>query len=274
MDAGLPASAVHERRRELLDAGTVVIDVVIDAAAPGPRPAVVLLPSSLRDSLDFDPLARCLACAGFRVLRPQPRGTARSHGPMAGLDLAMLAQDVVHTIDSFGDGRAVIVGHAFGHYVARVADLMHPDKVRGIVVAGAAAQTFPAGMAEALAIASDPTRPDAVRLAQLQRAFFAPGNDPTRWLSGWYPGLRTIYRAAGSTPPKTVWWPVSRAPLLDLQGAQDPWRPPETRDELRHALGRDRVDVHIVPQASHALPVEQPDAAAAAISGWMRALAP
>ncbi|VTU18017.1 alpha/beta fold hydrolase [Variovorax sp. PBL-E5] len=274
MAAAPAACAVHERRRKLLDTGCATIDVVIDTAAPGPRPAIVLLPSSLRDSLDFDPLARGLACAGFQVLRPQPRGMARSHGPMGGLDLAALAQDVVHTIDTFGDGRAVIMGHAFGHFVARVADLLYPDKVRGVVLAAAAARTFPAGMAEALVIASDPAQPDALRLRQLQHAFFAPGNDPSPWLSGWYPALREIYRAAGSTPPKAAWWPVTHAPLLDLQGAQDPWRPPESREELRQALGRDRVEVRLVPDASHALPVEQPERAAAAIAEWAHALAP
>ncbi|UUX95012.1 hypothetical protein [Aquabacterium sp. J223] len=54
--------------RELLVEGGRRVDVRID----GRGPAVVLLPSSLRDSLDFDPLARRLAGAGFRVLRPQP----------------------------------------------------------------------------------------------------------------------------------------------------------------------------------------------------------
>lgn len=269
-----PAGDMLERRRELLDAGGATIDVVIDDGARGPRPTIVLLPSSLRDSLDFDPLARGLAHAGFRVLRPQPRGMARSHGPMDNLDLAVLAQDVVHAIDRFGDGRAVIMGHAFGHFIARVADLMYPDKVRGVVLAGAAARAFPAGMAEALAIASDPAQPAGMRLAQLQHAFFAPGNDPSSWLSGWYPALREVYRKAGNAPSKNAWWPVSHAPLLDLQGAQDPWRPPDTREELRQALGHDKVDMHLVPDASHALPVEQPGRTASAIADWAHALAP
>lgn len=261
-----------QRRRELLEAGSAVIDVVIDAVDAGPRAGIVLLPSSLRDSLDFDPLAGFLARSGFRVLRPQPRGMARSHGPMDGLDLAVLARDVASTIDHFADGRAVIMGHAFGHFVARVADLLYPDKVRAVVMAAAAARSFPAGMAEALELASDPAQPESLRLEQLQRAFFAPGNDPAPWLEGWYPALRNSYRSAGSSPPKDSWWPVSHAPLLDLQGAQDPWRPPETRDELRRALGRDKVDVQVVQGASHALPVEQPEIVAAAIADWVLAL--
>lgn len=275
MIEGAPA---HARRRELVPTGDALIDLVIDA--PGepsgrePPPAIVLLPSSLRDSLDFDPLASLLAAGGFRVLRPQPRGMARSTGPTPNLDLVLLARDVVRTIDAFGGGRAVLVGHAFGHFVARVVDLLHPDKVRGLVLAAAAARTFPAGMAEAQAIASDPSQPDAIRLANLQRAFFATGNDARPWLAGWYPQLRAAYRAAGAIPPKSAWWPVSHAPVLDLQGDEDPWRPPHTRDELQAVLGRDRVEVQVIPHASHALPVEQPAAVAAAVGAWTRALPP
>lgn len=274
----IEAGPNRERRRALLPADDGLIDVVIDALREPlghePRSAIVLLPSSLRDSLDFDPLANLLAAGGFLVLRPQPRGMARSTGPTANLDLALLARDVVRTVDAFGGGRAVLVGHAFGHFVARVADLLHPDKVRGLVLAAAAARTFPAGMAEAQAIASDPSQPDTTRLAQLQRAFFAPGNDARPWLAGWYPQLRAAYRAAAGSPPKSAWWPVSHAPILDLQGNEDPWRPPHTRDELQAALGCDQVEVKVVPHASHALPVEQPAAVAAAVSSWTRALPP
>ena len=141
--------------RELLIDGEVQIDVLIDEPPAGtgagpagatPRPpAVVLLPSSQRDSLDFDALAGGLAAEGFLVLRPQPRGMARSRGPMDGLSLHRLAHDVVRVIDHWAGGRAIVAGHAFGHYVARVADLDHPASVRGVVVMGAAARTFPPG---------------------------------------------------------------------------------------------------------------------------------
>ncbi len=260
-------------RRELLPCEGAVIDVAIDEPASGEGPAIVLLPSSLRDSLDFDGVAHRLAQAGFRVLRPQPRGMGRSTQPTGSLTLDLLARDVADTVNALGGGRAVLVGHAFGHFTARVADLNHPACVRGVVVAGAAARVFPAGMPESLAIASDPTQPAALRTEHLQRAFFAPDNDPTPWLDGWYPQWRTLYRAAGAVPAKDIWWPVSHAPLLDLQGAQDPWRPPESRAELQRALGPERVSVHVVNGASHALLVEQPAAVAAAIVQWVQGLA-
>ncbi len=266
--ATVPASA-PARHRVLLEDGPARIDVIVE----GRGPAVVLLPSSQRDSEDFDDLAERLAAAGFKVLRPQPRGMGRSTGPMPDLSLRVLANDVATTVRRLGDGRAVLVGHAFGHFVARVADLDHPQLVRGVVVAGGAARTFPAGVAESLAVASDPTQPREARLQGLRHAFFAPGNDPTSWLAGWHPELRQWYRQAGAVPAKDLWWPVSHAPILDLQGAEDPWRPPATRNELKDVLGA-KVTVQVIARASHALIPEQPEAVAQAIARWIATLPP
>lgn len=262
------AGALNEvRHRVLLEEGSAQIDVIVE----GRGPALVLLPSSQRDSEDFNELAALLATRGFTVLRPQPRGMGASRGPMEGLSLSVLASDVAATVRRLGGGRAVLVGHAYGHFVARVADMEHPGVVRGVVVAGAAARTFPAGMVEALAIASDPTKPREDRLRGLRLAFFAPDSDPEPWLNGWHPALRDIYRKAGAVPSKDLWWPVTNAPILDLQGDQDPWRPTGTRNELKDVLG-DKVTVHTVRGASHALIPEQPRAVADAIAQWAAAL--
>ena len=259
----------HARHRVLLEAGPARIDVIVE----GHGPAVVLLPSSQRDSEDFDDLAQRLAADGFKVLRPQPRGMGLSTGPMEGLTLHVLAADVAATVRELGEGRAVLVGHAFGHFVARVADLDHPQLVRGVVVAGGAARVFPSSVAQSLAIASDPLQPREARLRGLRHAFFAPGNDPQPWLAGWHPELREWYRQAGAIPAKDAWWPVSHAPILDLQGADDPWRPPSTRNELKDALPG-KVTVQVIPGASHALIPERPEAVAHAISRWITTLPP
>lgn len=264
--AGEPTESVGERRRVLLEDGAVQIDVLID----GSGPAVVLLPSSARDSTDFDPLAERIAAAGYRVLRPQPRGMGRSQGPMEALSLGVLAQDVATTIERLGGGAAFVVGHAFGHFVARVLDLLHPQRVRGLVVLAGAARVFPPGLAASLAIASDPQADTAQRLFHLRKAFFAPGNDASSWLQGWYPALRADYRRASASPAKDVWWPVSHAPILDLQGAADPWRPVSTRNELRDVLGG-KVTVGVIDGASHAMVPERPAQVADAIVAWMNA---
>jgi len=255
------------RRRELLQQGSVQVDVIVDGAGP----AIVLLPSSQRDSEDFDDLAARLAAQGFQVLRPQPRGMGRSSAPLPDMTLATLAGDVALAIERLAKGPAVVMGHAYGHWVARVTDMNHPRLVRGVVILGASAKTFPPGTAEALAIASDPSKPENDRIEALRKVMFAPGNDPRPWLHGWHPSLRAAYRKAGQQPPKDAWFNRANAPILDLQGDQDPWRPASTRNELKDVLG-DRVTVQVIANASHAMVPEQPQAITQAIVAWVRTL--
>ncbi len=246
-------------------------DAILDVVTEGRGPTIVLLPSSLRDSLDFDPLARLLAGAGLQVLRPQPRGMGRSSPPPAGMTLETLADDVAAVIDACSDGPAVVLGHAYGHWVARVTAWQHPGRVRGVVALGAAAREFPAGMADALAVASDPGQEREARLAALRHCMFAPGSDPTPWLEGWYPQWRTAYRTASQWPARDAWYSVATCPLLDLQGEQDRWRPPHTRQELAEALGPG-VTVQVIKGAGHALVPEQTEAIAHATGAWLRAI--
>lgn len=266
---GCASSTYPQRVRQLVTDGHVQIDVIVE----GNGPTIVLLPSSQRDSEDFDDLASRLASQGFRVLRPQPRGMGQSRGPMDDLSLHALARDVAFTVERLGGGRAVLVGHAFGHFVARVVDMDHSGLVRGVVVLGGAAKTFPTGMVEALAVAANPQRPREERLNALRLSMFALGNDPTSWLEGWHPEVSKFYRSAGQYPSKDVWWPVSNSPILDLQGAQDPWRPESTRNELKDQLGN-KVTVKVIQHAGHAMVPEQPAAITLAITSWVRNLGP
>jgi len=272
--AVLPACALRSgeiaaRRRELVRDGDVQLDVIVEGAGP----TIVLLPSQQRDSEDYDELARQLASKGFKVLRPQPRGMGASRGPLEGITLDTFAADVALVVRRLGGGRAVIAGHAYGHFVARVADLRYPELVRGVVVLASAARTIPPGVQASLIIAGNPKQSREARLAALRHAFFAPGSDPTPWLEGWYPELLPAYRDAMTSPPKDQWWPVTHAPILDLLGGSDPWRPPSSRDELKAALGS-KVTVEVIAGASHAMVPEQPQAVAEAIARWADGLQP
>ena len=72
------AAARAERTSEIV----AYDDVRIEVIAEGSGPLVILLPSRGRASGDFDEVAAGIAKAGFRVVRPQPRGAGRSSGPM------------------------------------------------------------------------------------------------------------------------------------------------------------------------------------------------
>ena len=239
--------------------------------AEGAGPLVVLLPSRGRDSEDCDEVAAGIARAGYRVLRPQPRGTCRSTGPMKGLTLHDFARDVAAVIAHADGGPAVVAGHAFGNWVARMTAADHPQLVRGVIILAAAAKTYPKALAEAVTRSADVTLADAERLEYLRSTFFAPGHDASVWLKGWYSEVNESQFAAGRATKQSEWWAAGKAPLLDLQAALDPFKPRETMNELREELG-ERVTISVIPDASHALIPEQPGAVVEAIVAWIRKL--
>jgi pimeloyl-ACP methyl ester carboxylesterase len=266
--AGLMGPAVSaERRSELVRYDNVQIEVVVE----GEGPAIVLLPSLARDSDDYDEVAEGLASAGFRVLRPKPRGIGRSSGPMTNISLHDFARDIAETVEKLGQGRAVIVGHAYGNWVARMTAADHPRLVRGVVIAAAAAKQYAPELTKAVTDAGDLSLSKETRLAALRFAFFAPGNDPTVWLTGWHPEIRNNQRAAAAAVRQDEWWAGGTAPLLDLQAAQDPFKPESARNEMKHEFG-DRVSVAVIPNASHALIPEQPKAVVDALTTWIKRL--
>jgi pimeloyl-ACP methyl ester carboxylesterase len=260
-------AVASERRSELVRYNDVQIDVVID----GSGPAVVLLPSLARDSDDYDEVAERLAAAGFRVLRPKPRGIGRSTGPMTKITLHDLARDIAEVVKKFGGGKAVVVGHAYGNWVARMTAADHPDLVRGVVIAAAAAKQYAPELSTAVTNAGNLSLSDEERLAALRFGFFAPGNDPTVWLKGWHPEIRDSQRAAAAAVRQDEWWSGGTAPLLDLQAANDPFKPEAKRNEMKDEFGS-RVTVVVIPNASHALIPEQPKAVVEALSRWIKSL--
>ncbi|WZB75103.1 alpha/beta fold hydrolase [Achromobacter insuavis] len=103
----------------------------------------MLLPSRGRGQEDFDDLAARLAQAGYRVLRPEPRGIGGSSGPMKDITLHDLGNDMAAVIRDVAKQPVVMIGHAFGNWVARTTGVDHPDLVRGVVIVAAAARSTP-----------------------------------------------------------------------------------------------------------------------------------
>jgi pimeloyl-ACP methyl ester carboxylesterase len=261
---------MSQRRRVSVAYDDVSIDVIVDEPAKNAPDWLVLLPSSSRDSEDFDDIAEKFSAAGFRVVRPQPRGMCGSTGPMDGLTLHDYARDVAVVIERLAGGSAFVLGHAFGQWIGRCVAADHPHLVRGVILAAAAAKSANPALRVELAKCVDTALPDPVRLAALQVAFFAPGHDPSSWLGNWHPVASKSQRAASAATPQDDWWGAGSAPVLDLQAELDPWRPADTRSGIRDDLGANRVSVAIIPDASHALIPEQPDAVVRAVRDWTR----
>ncbi len=261
-----------QRRRMSVAYDGVSIDVIVDEPSRAVGEPLVLLPSSSRDSEDFDDITGMFTQAGFFVIRPQPRGMCGSTGPMDGLTLHDYALDVAEVIRRLDRAPAFILGHAFGQWIGRCVAADHPKLVRGVILAAAAAKSADPALRQHLAACIDTSLPDPVRLEALRAAFFAPGHDPSVWLNHWHPAASRSQRAASAATSQDDWWGAGSARVLDIQAELDPWRPPGSRHGIREDLGGDRVTVVVIPGASHALIPEQPAAVVRAVVDWTRSL--
>jgi pimeloyl-ACP methyl ester carboxylesterase len=250
-------------------------EVAIEVLAQGHGPRIVLLPSLGRGAADFDPIAERLARAGFRVLRPQPRGIGASRGPTTGIDLHDYAADIAALIAHDGGGAAFVVGHAFGNRVARMLATDRPELVRAVslIAANVGHAPSPPVVREAIKASANPALPDAQRLAALQFAFFAPGNDARAWLKGWHPDVLAAQRLAGDRTSREADFAAGEAPILYLQPDHDPLAHAEDAQEFKRSLG-DRVTIMVIRDCSHAAVAEQPQAISDALIDYAIALWP
>jgi pimeloyl-ACP methyl ester carboxylesterase len=245
----------------------------IEVLAQGSGPLVVLLPSLGRGAEDFAPISQRLAAAGLRAVCPQPRGIGESRGAMDGIDLHDLAADIAAVIEHESKSPAFVVGHAFGNRVARMLATDRSDLVRAaaLVAANVSHSPSPPDVREAIRNSANPALPEDERRAALMFAFFAPGNDPTPWLSGWHPEVLAAQRIAGDRTPRHDDYAGGTAPILYLQPDHDPLAHAEDAQEFKNALG-DRVTIVKIANASHAAVTEQPNAIADVLIDYERRL--
>jgi pimeloyl-ACP methyl ester carboxylesterase len=230
---------------------------------------VVLLASLGRGAGDFDDLAARLAAAGFRALAPEPRGIGASSGPLEGVTLADLADDVAAVLRALTDGQATVVGHAFGNRVARMVATRHPDVVESVVLLACGGLVPPAPeVTAAMTSVFDASLAPEVRLAAVARVFFAPGNDPSPWEGGWHAGTAAAQVAATAGTPVEDWWTAGSVDVLVVQPGADVVAVPENATRLVSMLGP-RARMVTIPDAGHALLPEQPEAVAREVLAWL-----
>jgi len=249
-------------------------DVHLELIDQGAGPAIVMIPSLGRGAHDFDDLAGRLVGAGFRVIRLQPRGIGESAGPMTGLTLHDLADDVALAITGSGLKSAVVLGHDDGNRIARATAAYHPELVSRVILVGAGGKIPPDPEASsALRSVFDTTLSPEAHLHAVDVGFFASGNDPTVWRDGWHADVAKMEGSAGAATALKDWWTAGSAPLLVVVGNQDRIAPPANGDLLKHDVGGRAVVVHL-EGAGHALLPEQPKALAEAIVAYLRSPPP
>jgi pimeloyl-ACP methyl ester carboxylesterase len=164
----------------------------------------------------------------------------------------------------------------------------YPALVKGVVMVAAGGKVpVPQRAREALAACFDLSLPDGEHLEKVRYAFFAPGNDPTVWRSGWYPQVAQMQRATtvgldrdNPNAPRDeqakgveTWWAGGNAPILVVQGLQDTVALPENGRLLKAEFG-DRVELIEVDRAGHAPLPEQPDLLATNVLAFLRRFHP
>lgn len=244
----------------------------------GQGEAIVLLPSLGRGPKDFDVLADYLVHLGYLVIRPFPREFYNDPIKHAAASFADYAKDIMAVLRSETQSKAIIAGHAFGNFLARMTATCFPKEIKGVVLlAGSPGKTLngassiPPDILESVYSSGDASlsRPD--RLEHLRKAFFASGNDPAVWLNGWYPEVKKAQTVTWHATGVDAYFMAGQAPVLDIQAEQDAVVPIEYRSMISSSLG-DRATVVMVQNAGHALLPEQPRQVAQLMHQWIKKL--
>ncbi len=197
-----------------------------------------------------------------------------------------MAAHVVGYLDSAGIAQAVLVGNSMGGHVATEAAILHPERVAGLVLIGAAGLPRP-----------DPPQPLAFRLAQwpilgpilralpgrgrvregLERAVYDPSQITEADVDAYYAPLRTAggdnafiarlgHRVPDDRPAQVR---TIRAPTLVLTGDTDRLVPPSIARRYHELIAGSELVV--LEQTGHLPQEERPERVVAEITRWVDA---
>ena len=162
---------------------------------------------------------------------------------------------------------AILVGHSMGGIVALAAAAAYPDKVKGVVLLGAAAGLAPAPEL-LVALAARPAH-QAEIMAELGWSPATPGDTVARWfrtVTGAAPEVTLAdLRGVGAFDAAAL-LPQVRARCLLVGGEDDLLCPPALVHATAAALRS--AEAVLLPDAGHQVHLERPDAVIAAIEGF------
>jgi pimeloyl-ACP methyl ester carboxylesterase len=212
--------------------------------------------------------------AHVRAIAVTQRGHGDAERPAGGYAPSDLAADAVAVLDRLGIERAVVVGHSMGAWVAERVAIDHPDRVHGIVLAGAIGPVDANPVAEELlreaAAFRDPMDPDWVRGFQLSTT--------ERPLD---PAQLDVFVEESLKLPARVWSAVAAsfprgdlyaelaaigAPTAVIWGDRDSVGPRE--EQLRIAAAIPGASLTVYEGTGHALHWEEPERFAADVAAF------
>lgn len=264
------ASVHHPERVTYVQNGTAKLRVFVE----GSGPAIVLLPGQGRGPGDFDTLAKHLVLAGYRVVRPEPRGFGESMGPVEGVTLRDIARDVTTAMEQVGAVPAIVVGWAYGNRVARMIASERPELVRGVVLIAAGGKYPPKPeVLTTLRKVQDKSLPLDQRAEAARVVLYGPKSTISVAEMRLDEVSATTIKAQSLAPtiPVQAWWDGGKAPMLVLQGLHDMIAPPENGRSLRRDHPQ-RVTLVEFEALGHSMARERPDLVVDAIVSWARNL--
>jgi len=243
---------------------------------------VLLITGWTISSAVFDPVAD-LYLPHVRVVAYDHRGAGRSAPWPAPVSMAMLAADAARVLDDRGIGSAHVAGLSMGAAVALELAIRMPHRVKSLVLIGggaggpaapragvrAVAGTFGTVLSDSLrhrhawpaaALFSTRFRDERPDKVAQYMPYFARHRAPP-WMTGWQLLAAACFGRRGSLDRV-------RSPTLVLHGGNDVMAPVAGAHLL--ADGIPGAELHVVPEAGHAVPLEQPAESAQLLLDWVR----
>jgi pimeloyl-ACP methyl ester carboxylesterase len=261
--------------RASLDQGSVEYD------DRGRGDALLLLHAFPLARFMWDALAAALA-PSFRVIAFDARGFGASPLGEGPLTMDRIADDAAELLDGLGVAQAVVGGCSMGGYAAFAFARRHPARLRALYLQDT----------RAVADGEEARRGRASLAERVLREGAAPAVDALlpKLLGATtqreQPGLvRALTARILATSPQAIvnalhglaaradsreTLPKLRVPTLVLAGSEDAIVPLAESDAMAQAIPGARLE--IVPRAGHLANLEQPEAVAAALSGFLKGL--
>jgi len=246
----------------------------VNATETGQGPPLVLLHSLLSDRASFDAVVAPLARA-FRVIVPELPGFGRSRAVGGGL--AGVADRMAELVTEAA-GRAVVLGHGYGGFVALQMAIRHPTAATRLILADAGAAFSEAGREAFRTMAAVSGAKGLAAIADVaMNRLFAPEFQAT------HPALMGERRAAFMRTDPEIFRAACDAlasldlrgglskvkvPVLVLVGEQDEATPPAMSHEL--AAGLPDAQLKIIPGCANVPQLQAPALFLAAIAGVLK----
>ncbi len=237
-------------------------DTTIEAFGYGHGDETVILAAGLARPADqVERLASELATEGIRAITFNYRGIGGSTGPIDGLTLHDLADDVWAIADRFGSRRVHLAGKTYGNRVMRTAASDQPDRTVSITLIGAGGQILPSEEVQTAYLRLlDPSISSQEWTELNATVNYAPGNEHLAAAAielGTFPDVMRSQLEASNSTPLEEWVSGGSAPMLVIVGLQD--RVAVPANGLALATERPETWLLGIPHCGHNMVDEQPE---------------